>query len=546
MNKKGRIALVGAEDEENLAIRYLAAVLNEKQYQVKIVPCTRYEDIPSALKKIKSFNPQMVGISMGFQSLALMFLDFAQKLKETLPETHITVGGHFPTFEYEKLLEYDAVDSVIRFEGEIPVGALMDAVVNEKKLDDIPNLVYRDPVTNNIQKNPFSTHFHDLDSIPFPLRNKNPHIRLGERFATLVASRGCFHSRCIYCCIGTFHNEKIGPKYALRNMENVAQEMQELYHEYGVRLFQFHDDNFLLPSPESNLRRLKDLKSHLMEKNVDMDKIGILIKLRPDNLNPDIITALKELGIIGIFLGVENASASGLKALGRGSSKKEINYSMELLENYDISVTFNLLMFHPRATLSEINENIVFMQQNLDKAYDFGRAEIVSGSPLETLTRRKKLIYGNWPHWNYRIEDDAVEKMFRLISLTFYHEDSAYSELSHKNIALSYRAQLIKHLYPGNPSEKLLKKNSELIKRFNKFNLEIILQIYHLTGENDWQDGLEEINYKLQKNFPDFIKDTNNLSQKMLKLQLLEQGFQKQGLENYLQNSSFWRKIFRI
>lgn len=543
--KKGRIVLVGAEDEENLAIRYLAAVLHENQHQVKIVPCSKYKDIPGAVKQIRSFEPDIIVVSMNFQSLALMFLELIHDLKKQLPDVHITVGGHFPTFEYLRLLEL-GIDSVIRFEGEIPIKLLTDALINEKELNNIPNLVYNDPSTNQIIINPTNAQFPDLNKLPFPLRNKNPYKRLGENFATLVASRGCFHSRCIYCCIGAFHHEKKGSKYALRDMKNVGQEMQELYHEYGVRLFQFHDDNFLLPSPESNIARLNRLKSCLIAKDVDLDKIGVLIKLRPDNLNSDIIDLLKDLGVIGVFLGVENASNRGLKALGRGSSIEEINYTMNLLENYDIAVTFNLLMFHPRATLAEINENIIFMNKNLEKAYDFGRAEIVAGSPLETLVRRKKLINGAWPQWNYRIEDDAVEKMFRINSLTFHHDDSEYPELSHKMIALSYRAQLIKHLYPGNLSDKLLKMNCELIKSFNKFNQKILLQIYQLTGETDWEEGLEDINLKLHHKFPYFTKETNKLSQKMLKLQLLEKQFPEQGLGNYLDKSRLWTKIYRI
>lgn len=101
MNKKGRTVLVGAEDEENLAIRYLGAVLFENQHQVKIVPCYKYEDIPKALKIINSFDPHLIGISMCFQSLGLLFLEFALQLKKILPEAHITASGHFPTFKYK-------------------------------------------------------------------------------------------------------------------------------------------------------------------------------------------------------------------------------------------------------------------------------------------------------------------------------------------------------------------------------------------------------------------------------------------------------------
>ena len=106
-------------------------------------------------------------------------------------------------------------------------------------------------------------------------------------------------------------------------------------------------------------------------------------------------------------------------------------------------MTFNLLIFHPTANLDEINQNIYFMSKYLDKAFDFGRAEIVAGSPLEKLVTKKGLLRGNWPQWDYIIEDSAVEKMFRINSLTFYRENSTYPNISHQLIALSYRAQLL-------------------------------------------------------------------------------------------------------
>ena len=83
------------------------------------------------------------------------------------------------------------------------------------------------------------------------MRNDRPQVRLGENFATLVASRGCWHSACAYCCIGAFHAKKKGPRHALRSVENIAKEIAWLYHKQGVRLFQFHDDNFL----QANMKR---------------------------------------------------------------------------------------------------------------------------------------------------------------------------------------------------------------------------------------------------------------------------------------------------
>lgn len=545
MDKKGKVLLVGAEDEENLAIRYLAAVLKGHGHYVKIAPCSRSNDFPSVLKKLKSFDPDLVGISIAFQSLACMFFDLICNIKKIKPEVHVTVGGHFPTFEYRKILEkQDDIDSVIRFEGEKPILELTDAIINKKDFSNVPNMVYR--AGDQLKENQCIHKFPALDDLPFPLRKKKPQVRLGERFATLVASRGCFHSKCLYCCIGAFHAKKEGGKYATRNPENVAREMGKLYHDQKVRLFQFHDDNFLLPSKMDTLERMKSLKAALEKENIDIGKIAILLKARPNSIDDEMASVFKDLGVSGVFLGIENASESGLKALIRGSNLKEIKNALDILKKHEIAVTFNLLIFHPKATLDEINENIRFMKENMDCAFDFGRAEIVAGSPLEKLVIRRGIIKGKWPNWDYQIEDQAVEKMFRINSLTFHRKNSPYSGLSHRIIALAYRAYIIKRLYSGQVSQRLLFETKDLIRKFNEFTLDNIIQIYKLTAELKSVEKINILYKKIENGCKEFIKNAEIISDRMWRLQILERKFEEMGIEDLVQNSSVIKKIFRI
>jgi anaerobic magnesium-protoporphyrin IX monomethyl ester cyclase len=544
--KKGKALLIGAEDEENLAIRYLGSGLEKNGHQVRIVPCSRYGDFNRALKKVRSFHPQIVAVSMAFQSMATMFLKLIAKIKKTSPDIHVNVGGHFPSFEFVKLLEYETIDSVIRFEGEIPISMLLEAVVNGESFNHIPCLVYREEGNHQIRENTCKTEFPDPDLLPFPLRNSRAQERLGEKFATLVTSRGCFHSRCLYCCIGAFHSPKKGNKYALRSSKNVASEMGNLYHEKGVRMFQFHDDNLLLPTPEKSFKRLQSLKSALIQEKIDINQIALLIKTRPDAINQEIVSTLKELGTVGVFLGVENASESGLKALGRGSNLEEINKALELLIDNEVAVTFNLLIFHPLADLQEINKNIYFMNRNLERAFDFGRAEVVAGSPLEKLVRHKGLLRGKWPQWDYRIQNDAVEKMFRINALTFYGENSQYPDLSHHLIALSYRSQLIKRFYPGKTSRNLGKETIDIIKKSNDFTLESLLEIYQMVAESEIEEKINLLYQRMDDFYGGLRKEADELDEKMWRFQLLEKKFQKQGLDDYFQNSSTLSRIFRM
>ena len=61
---------------------------------------------------------------------------------------------------------------------------------------------------------------------------------------------------------------------------------------------------------------------------MNLDDIALLIKTRPDGISEEILTLLEELGAVGVFLGVENASDSGLKSLARAATMDDVNYCL--------------------------------------------------------------------------------------------------------------------------------------------------------------------------------------------------------------------------
>ena len=544
--KKTAVLLIASEIEENLSIRYLGGILDHRGYHVEIAPCSDRKDIPKVVKKVRKSKPHLIGISMAFQSLANMFFKLVSEIRKAGFDGLIATGGHFPTFEYKKILEtQEGIDCVVRYEGEQPIVELAEYCDGERELSSVTNLVYRD--ADEIQENVCRYKFQILDELPFPLRSKKPQERLGERFSTLVASRGCWHSKCAYCCIGAFHYPKRGEKFALRSPCNIASEIAYLYHNRGVRLFQFHDDNFLLPTRDANLERFRTIKSALLEDNVNPDTIALLIKARPDNVNDeDVVVLLKELGVVGVFLGVENASETGLKALRRGTSLPAIINAMDLLRQHDIAITYNLLIFHPEATLDEINQNIHFVSKNLEFPFDFGRTEIVAGSPLEKQVIEENLLQGKWPNWDYKIKDMAVEQMFRINTATFRKKESNFATLAHGNISFSYHASVVTRLYPGAVSQKLRSDTTALIIKSNRFIIDNLLELYRLVATLKSEDEINALFTTINDGSKDLTRESRNLSFKMLYLQTIEKSFRKIGFTQRAQNSKAVKWVFGL
>jgi len=185
-----RVALVGAELEENLALRYMASALESKGHEVDIVPFNTEEDVPAAVSQAQRFQPQMVGLSMIFTGRAREFCHLAQALRDSGYKGHLIAGGHFASFNCERLLnDYPAFDSVGLGEGEELICALAD---QPDQIANIPGVCYRGqdrrPVVNVSKGNP-----DNLDALSFPKRTTF-HEYFDKRIASILSSRGCWRN----------------------------------------------------------------------------------------------------------------------------------------------------------------------------------------------------------------------------------------------------------------------------------------------------------------------------------------------------------------
>ena len=280
-----KISLVGAELEENLGLRYMAAVLERGGHEVDIVAFNSEDDLARAAAQIAASGSAIAGFSMVFTGRAREFCRLAQTLRDEGYRGHIVAGGHFASFNAERLLrDFPAFDSIALGEGEELICALA------ARLDDVPGisgLCYR-AADGSIVTNPSKGNPEDLDALPFP-RRTTFHEYYGKPIASILSSRGCWRN-CAFCSINAWYERGGGRKFRIRSVENIVAEMKELYFDYGVRIFNFQDDNFFLPNPEKALRRFEALRDGLRREGVG--QIAIAVKARPDSINPDAIRVL--------------------------------------------------------------------------------------------------------------------------------------------------------------------------------------------------------------------------------------------------------------
>ena len=158
--------LVGFQNQGNLGLGYLTAVLRRSGYAVQVVDI---EQDPAEIVRIaRELDPVLIGFSLIFQFFIDRYAALLYLLRTNGIDCHFTMGGHFPSLSYEQTLELvPEVDSVVRFEGETTLRELVDAVVAGDDWREIHGLAYRDNEGKVVLTRPRAL-LEDLDQLPYP------------------------------------------------------------------------------------------------------------------------------------------------------------------------------------------------------------------------------------------------------------------------------------------------------------------------------------------------------------------------------------------
>ena len=456
-----RVALIGADLEENLALRYLATPLVRAGHAVDILAFDTVDDRAQVIRRIAATSPDLVGMSVAFQHRLTDFRVLSRDLRAAGVGAPIVWGGHIPTARPGQILErVPEVDIVVRHDGEetlVEVAAALAGVSDGPRqtvalpaaaiarLASVNGLAFR-LADGSVGCTPSRDATRDLDSLDPPLRSGGITRHLGLGFAPIVASRGCWQS-CTYCSIQTYHRGRKGPRVRLREPEGVAAEIAELHRTRDARIFCFHDENFFLPKPARTLDRLRRLRAALDDRGVG--RIAMVAKCRPDELSRELLTEARRMGVLRLYVGVENGSQAGLDHLGRRTTVAACSRALELLRAAGVYACFNVLLFEPDTTLEDIEENINFLRGSLDFPWNFCRTEVYPGSMLEQRLRDQGRLRGGLEGMSYVIEDPRVEQLFRITAVAFGGRNFGDQSTANALSGLGYLAALLEWFHPG-------------------------------------------------------------------------------------------------
>jgi anaerobic magnesium-protoporphyrin IX monomethyl ester cyclase len=411
--------LVGFQNQGNLGLGYLASVLRAHGYTVHIVDIEQAPD--TIVRMAGEVDPVLIGFSLIFQFFIDRYAQLLGLLRAAGVDCHFTMGGHFPSLSYQQTLDLvPELDSVVRFEGEMTLLDLADAIGTGGEWRDIQGIAYRSQ--GGVIATPARPLVEDLDRLPYPDRSYQPSAVLGRSIMPIVASRGCART-CSFCSIHTFYRAAPGKIVRTRRPAAVVEEMRALFEERDTRIFLFQDDDFPLFGPVWK-RWTGQFVDELHRAGLP-GKVIWKVNCRADAVDRDLVIRMRDAGLYLVYMGLESGSEDGLETLHKQITVEQNLRAVRLLKSVGLMWEYGFMLLDPSSTFESVRQNLAFLRTILADGclpVTFCRMLPYDGTPIKDALVRSGRLLGDVCNPDYDFLDPRLSEFYvgltRVVSLT--------------------------------------------------------------------------------------------------------------------------------
>ena len=438
-----RVVLVGFQDQDNLGLRYLQSAARHHGHDCRVV--TYATDAERLAAEVVDADPAVVGLSLIFQYMAPQFGQLVDALRARGFDGHITMGGHYPSFDPEEVLtRISGLDSVVCYEGELTFVELLRCLERGERWRHLRGLACRcsadDPT---IVVNEHRLSIEDLDELPLPDRSDVDYERQELPTASMLASRGCPWN-CSFCSIRPFYEAPGGALRRLRRPEAVAAEMVELHRERGVVAFLFQDDDFMATGRRG--RRWAVELAEAIGRSELAGRVSLKISCRSDEVNEEAMRILRDQGgLTHVYLGVESGDPLTLEHLHKQLKPEAHIKAADVFRRLNMSFDFGYMILEPYSTFDSVRGGIDFLDELVGDGWTvatFCRTLPYAGTPIARQLRGEGRLLGSPFDPDYNFLDPRLDFFYDWMLHTFHRRNFTDAGLCHILRGLQFELHL--------------------------------------------------------------------------------------------------------
>jgi radical SAM superfamily enzyme YgiQ (UPF0313 family) len=331
--------LLAPNHDEPLELEYLGAAVAE--HDVRILDMRFDARLDRALS---GFRPDLVGITAYTcdYNVAVSVLKEVKKFDQRIKTV---VGGHHATVLPDDFAR-PFVDVVFLGAADDSFREFVARSESGRPVEEVPNIAFvRDGSLRFTDKVPAA---QNLDLLPFPDRRLTREYRsryrdrMNCKTGLVMTSRGC-PFRCSFCACWKI----MDGKYLSRSPESIVAEIAAMPEE--VELICFADDNTL-----HSIRRAWRLIELLREQRI---RKKFMMYARSDTIveNPDLMEALKGIGLEYLLVGIESFKDAELTSLNKSVSSRTNLEAVRLLKKIGIRISPHLIV-NPESSQADFSD----------------------------------------------------------------------------------------------------------------------------------------------------------------------------------------------
>jgi len=403
-----------------LGLAYLASVLRD-EHEVRIIDGLTLNYSADDLKReLKRYEPDVVGITATTPAIYDAY-EVAELAKEFNPDIKTVIGGPHVTFTAkETLRECNALDVVVRNEGELTIKELIDCFEKNAPLKNVRGITFRQ--NGEIKETESRPFIRNLDEIPFPAYDLLPMDKYrieNQRYGTIMTSRGC-PFKCIFCASSML----FGKIWRARSAENVLEELRILY-EFGIKEVEFMDDTFTLSMKRAE--RICDLL--IKERKAGGIEISWSCSTHANTINRNLAEKMKKAGCHDIYIGAESGSQDVLDFIGKGTTLERVVKAVETVKKAGLNVLASFIIGFPGETVRMIKNTIKFAKKLNPTYAQFTICTPYPGTKLFAIAKEKGLLMTkDWRKYTTvepvmkvpGISTEQLMKLFKQAYVSFY------------------------------------------------------------------------------------------------------------------------------
>ncbi len=344
----------------NIKVRIVDAQLGGPSTTIKVKRGFRSGmDNGSFADFLKSYRPEIVGITNNFTPHTNDVLEMSGIIKKILPEAIVILGGVNATFVHKELIINPSINIIIRNEGEETFWEILHCAYEKKPFYDVVGTTTKDN-NGKVIINPDREFINNLDEIPIPDRslvNYRKYINNDKLYfttknmpiGTIITSRGCVFN-CVFCSAKAMWRQK----WRARSPENVVDEIESLVNDYRVKEIALQDDQFMFDN-----QRIINICREIRRRNL---RISFIVPsgISPSLLRKETAEEMIASGFYRISLSIDSGTEKSKRIVKKSLNLKNVRNLVKYLNRKGIWTYATFVIGLPDETKKDIQNAIVF------------------------------------------------------------------------------------------------------------------------------------------------------------------------------------------